>query len=785
MGAVYRAEDAKLGREVAIKVLSEEFARDRDRLSRFQREAKSLATLNHPNIVTIYSVEETDGLHFLTMELVEGKPLGDLIPATGFSGQELLDVALPLVGALAAAHAKGIIHRDLKPANVMVGDEGEVKILDFGLAKLQPTEALTEELHDLPTLTMTRVGTVMGTAPYMSPEQIEATDVDHRTDIFSLGILLYEMATGERPFQGGSSAAVVSSILRDAPRRVTEIKADLPEPLAVIVGRCLEKSPEDRYQKATEVLADLQDLEQGVASGEMIPSSRPSTGPSLLSMRSATILAVVVILAVIVGIAVWQARLPEPEALAPKIASLAVLPLKNYSGDPEQDYFVDGMTEALITDLSKIGALKVISRTSAMRYRGSDKPLPEIAAELGVDALVEGSVVREADKVGIRANLIEASSDSNLWAGDYTRDLTSILTLQGEVARAIAREIQVTLTPGEEALLTRDREVDPEAYEAYLKGLYHSYKLTPGDLEAARRYFERALEKDPDYAPAHGGLAGYWAGRQQMGLARPSEAGPKAKAAAQRAVELDDSVAEAHYALAVVRTWTDWDWEGAETAFRRAIELKPNFAELRAYYSHYLLITRRPEEAIVQMERALELDPYNVLTQGLNGMVLEDTDRCEEALEIYLNILETVPNHPIALGGPVRAYYCLGMYEETYAAAVANWTARGRPDAVAALEAGYAEGGFTGAMSGLAQWKVEQRASLGLLSCFGATFNFAAAGETREALDCLELDFEQHSPNMPYIGVQQELKSLRHEPRFQDLLRRMNLPLQPLKAAEL
>ena len=263
-------------------------------------------------------------------------------------------------------------------------------------------------------------------------------------------------------------------------------------------------------------------------------------------------------------------------------------------------------------------------------------------------------------------------------------------------------------------------------------------------------------------------MALVWIGRQQMGLAPPEEAGPKAKAAAQRALEIDDSVAEAHYALALIRTWTDWDWRGAQIAFRRAIELKPNLADVRAYYSHYLLITQRPEEAITQMERALELDPYNVLIQGLNGMVLEDVDRCEEALEVYRNILQTVPNHPIALGGPVRAYYCLAMYEETYAAAVENWTARGRPGAVAALEGGYAEGGFTGAMSGLAQWKQEHR------GCH--SFNLAAAGRNREALDCLELNFEKHDPNLPYFGTQQGLKSLRSEPRFQELLRRMNLP---------
>jgi len=348
------------------------------------------------------------------------------------------------------------------------------------------------------------------------------------------------------------------------------------------------------------------------------------------------------------------------------------------------------------------------------------------------------------------------------------------LALQGEVAKAIAREIQVTLTPQEEALLTSSREVDPEAYEAYLKGMAQFYELTPAGLEAAQHYFEQALEKDPDYAQAHGGMALLWAGLGQMGLTPPEVAIPKSKAATQRALDLDDAVAEAHYALALIRTWSDWDWEGAEIAFRRAIELKPNLADVRAYYAHYLMITGRTEEAIEQMERALELDPYNLLVQALSGMVLDSTDRCEEALDFYRNLLEAAPNHPIPLGGMVRANYCLGRYEETYQAAVANWEGRGRPDAVAALESGYAEGGFKGAMNGLAEWKLENE-PFGRTP-IGAAFNFAAAGKNQEALDILERGFEEHDTGMPYIGVSVHHLALRNELRFQQLLRRMNLP---------
>jgi TolB-like protein/Tfp pilus assembly protein PilF len=494
--------------------------------------------------------------------------------------------------------------------------------------------------------------------------------------------------------------------------------------------------------------------------------------------RRLKVVAAVVGVAVVAGIYGWMSILRDgstteaalSEVAGPQIASLAVLPLRNLSGDPEQDYFADGMTEALITDLSKIGDLKVISRTSAMRYRDSDKTLAQIAEELGVEAVIEGSVLREGSRVGITAQLIEVATDQNLWADRYEREISSILTLQGEMARAIASEIEVTLTPGEEALLTREREVDPEAYENYLKGQSNWQSLTPAGLDAAEAYFEAALEKDPDYAQAHAGMAMVWAGRQQMMLMLPAEAGPKAKAAALRALEIDDSVAEAHFALAGVETWTEWEWEAAESSFRRAIELSPNLAEGRAFYSHYLAIMQRPDEAMAQMQRALELDPYNTLLPLLNGILLESIGHCEDALAFYGGVLERMPTNPSALGGVVRGTYCLGRYEETYEAAVANWTGRARPDAVAALEAGYAEGGFAGAMGGLADWKQE---TLG----FCAEFNLAAAGRTDEALDCLELNFQLRNPNLPYIGVNVELLALRDEPRFLELLRRMNLPV--------
>ncbi len=768
MGEVYLAEDTKLERKVALKVLPAELADNPDRLKRLQREARALAALDHPNIVTIFSVEEDEGVHFLTMAHVEGEDLDGLIPEEGFSAERLLELAVPLADALRAAHERGVIHRDLKPGNIMIDREDRLRVLDFGLARVEAA-AGPEDVTQLATQTMTQAGTVLGTYPYMSPEQAQGQVADARSDLFSLGVILYEMATGRRPFTGETGMSLISSILKDAPTPVGDIKAGLPAELGAIIEKCLEKDPANRFASAEELRERLVALRRQVRAGQVLGPSQP---------RRLVLIAALAAVAILAGVTGWMTFTgdgsPSATALseeeAPRIASLAVLPLRNLSGDPGQDYFADGMTEALITDLSKIGALKVISRTSAMRYKDTEKPLSEIARELNVDAVIEGSVVREGDRVGITAQLIEAATETNLWADRYEREISSILTLQGEMARAIAGEIEVALTPGEEALLTREREVDPEAYENYLKGQSHWQKLTPAGLDAAEAYYEAALEKDPDYAQAHAGMAMVWAGRQQMMLMSPSEAGPKAKAAALRALDLDDSVAEAHGALAGVETWTDWNWEAAGASFRRAIELNPNMADVRAFYAHYLAIMRRPDEAMAQMQRALELDPYNALFPLLNGIVLEDTGHCEEALAFYSGVLERMPTNPSALGGMVRGNYCLERYEETYEAAVANWTGRGRPDAVAALETGHAEGGFAGSMSRLADWKQEQ-------SGFCDGFNLAAAGRIEEALDCLEVQVEQRNPNMPDIGVRVTLRALRDEPRFQQLQRQMNLPM--------
>jgi TolB-like protein/Flp pilus assembly protein TadD len=611
MGEVYRATDTKLGREVALKVLPAEMAASPERLERFQREAKALAALDHPGIVTVHSVEEADGINFLTMQLVEGQPLDKLIPDGGMPIERLLAIGTALAEALAAAHDKGIVHRDLKPANVMVTTDGRVKVLDFGLARMRPAGDPTDS--DLSTQARTRDGAVMGTVPYMSPEQVSGRPLDHRTDVFSLGVLLYEMASGRRPFAGGSTVELGSAILRDAPPALTTLRADLPEGLMRLVARCLEKDPAARFQSMRDVHGAL----TTVSAAESAGPTASARGTRLWSRT----LGIAAGLAVLLGLAYVAARsgiMPpagrsREVAIPPRIQSIAVLPLDNYSGDPGQDYFAEGMTDELTADLARISQLRVISRGSVMQFKGEQRPpTPEIARILDVDAVVEGSVLRSGDKVRITAQLIDARADRHLWAQSFERQSKDVLALQAELASAIARKIHVQLTPAEQSRLGSASSVDPEAYDAYLKGRYFFNRPSDENLQKAIARFEDALAISPTFVPALSGLsdAYLWAGYNE-GFMTASEARPKAKDAAEKAIELDDNSAEAHTSLAVFKLFYEYDWAGSELEFRRAFEINPNYAYAHDQFAVGLAFQGRFDESIAEGRRAAELDPQN------------------------------------------------------------------------------------------------------------------------------------------------------------------------------
>ena len=756
MGVVYKAKDNKLQRTVALKFLPPEWTHNLQAKERFVREARAAASLDHPNICTVYEIDEAEERMFISMAFVEGESLKSRIGRGILKLDEALGIGRQVAEGLKEAHKKGIVHRDIKSANIMVAETGQAKIMDFGIARVTGGTLLTQE------------GMTMGTVAYMSPEQARGEEVDQRTDIWSFGVVLYEMLGAQLPFKGEHDQAVVYSILNKQPKPVSDLRPEIPASIEQVVGKALEKNPDKRYQQIVELLDDLRSLSEGTEPEGI----RARLRKARLSRRKRAIryagLASSLVIIALVAIIFFTGRLKAMD-------SIAVLPIENLTGDPGQEYFVDGVTDELIGQLAQIGALRVISRTSVMKYKGMKKPLPEIARELKVGALVEGTVHRVGGNVRVRVELIRAlPEERNLWAQTYDRSIADVLVMYSEMARAIAGKMRVKLAPQEETRLASARQVNAEAYEAYLKGQFHFYKLTRPDLDSALQYFEFALDKDPNYAQAYAGIAGVWVGRQQQGFVPTSEAAPRAKAAAAKALELDSTLAEVHYTLAGIRTWTDWNWDGGAAEYRRAIELNPNYPDARAPFSHLLNIMKRPEEAMVQIKRALELDPLNALFRGFYAMDLMYARRYDDAIALLLDTLKTSPNDLVALSTLRSAYHMKHMYKEALEVWKASYAARGDHEAEQALARGFAEDGYQGALQRAAE-TLAVRSRTTYVPPWQIGTLYTRAGKKDKALEWLEKAYEAHDPNMPYLSVDPIFDILRDDPRFQDLLRRMKL----------
>src|SRR5262245_20524511 len=790
MGKVYLSEDIRLERKVALKVLPAAVTQNPDRLLRFEREAKAASALNHPNILTIHEIGEAEGAHYIVSEFVEGETLRDQMRRGPLSLTAALDVARQVAEALAAAHAAGIVHRDIKPENVMARPDGLIKVLDFGLAKLTGTRNAEEVLRKpdcgsriteagllaqtpqgIPhsafrTPHSSSPGLVVGTAHSMAPYQACVENVDHRADIVSLGVMLYEMLAGRRPFEGATTSDVMAAILTKEPEPLEELISEAGPKIAQVVIRCLAKEREERFQTMGELVAQL----QAATRRSEQPAPREARRRSRPVWIAATLL--LLMIAVVVYLKLAPKGAPDPQ-----IRSLAVLPLENLSGDPAQEYLADGMTDALIADLSMIGALRVISRTSAMRYKGAKKSLTQIASELGVDAVVEGSVQRFGDRVSVRAQLVHAATERHLWGARYERDLGDVLWLQSEVAQAIAREIRTKITHAERTRLANKHAVNRKALDDYLKGQYHRNKITEDHLLKAIEYFQSAISVDPSYAPAYAGLAECYGllGSGTVGALPPQEARRRAEEAVGKAFEYDRELVEARIVMGYVKMY-DWDWAAAEQEFKRAIELNPNNANAHTYYSRYLTSIGRVDEAVAEMDRAQELDPLSLAISAQRGFVLEMARRYDDVIEGLSRVIAQDPNHYQAHMIMGRAYAAKGRLEEAIVTLE-------RATVLSKRSSGAL--GFLGMAYGLAGRKDEARKVLhellkqnrrGYVPPVAVANVYTGLGARDQAFDWLEKAYQERSYYLAYLKVSPAADPLRTDPRFDDLLQRIGLP---------
>jgi serine/threonine-protein kinase len=791
MGEVYLAHDKRLNRPVAVKLLSLYNVTKEERIHRFRREALAASALNHPNILTIYEIGETEGHHFIATEFVDGHTLLTLISNGIVSLLTAVDIGTQISRALSAAHTAGIVHRDIKPANIVVRVDGLVKVLDFGIAKYSQPDGEVD--HAGPHLATTP-GTVIGTAAYMSPEQARGHPIDSRTDIWSLGVILYELVTGQRPFQGETAMDVMSAVLKQQPLPCSLHQSGAPE-LERIISKALEKDREKRYQTAAELLADLRQLKDNLKlidkeqanptqlqpprlSAQVPQSGRTEEGGPTSTSKATSVwgrfkqhkyaVPLVLLVLIIAGVATIYYRSSRPGH--PTIDSIAVLPFVNDSGSSELDYLSDGMTETLINSLSQLPHLSVKARGSVFRYKGNIVEPQRIASELSVQAILNGRLVQRGDDLTLYLSFVEGATGNQLWGLQYQRKLADLVSLQSDIARDVSEKLSLRLTSKEQQQLTSRGTENTEAYRAYLKGQYYWYRYPAPGFEKSREYFQQAIDLDPAYALGYAGLAYYYGFAAANGLVPPDENWRKSEAAANQALALDDTRPEPYNALAAVKLYYYRDWPAAERDFRRGIQLNPNSAEIHHHYAVNLVLFGRNEEGLAEMQRASNLDPLALRNNFDHGKILFFTRQYDQAIDQFNKTLELEPNFPVAHEWLADSYQKKGMQKE----AIAEWskalTLSGAGEQAQSLEHVYSASGFTAAVHALAQQRLEklnERAKRGeYIPAMEYVAVYTRLGDMEQAFSWFDKAAQERSRLVLDIRVNPIYDELRNDPRF-------------------
>ena len=805
MGEVYLAKDTRLERKTAIKILRVNVAQDEERMRRFVREAKSAAALNHQNIITIYEIGETENTHFIATEYIEGDTLRKRLKGPCINLKSALEIAIQLANALDAAHRTGIVHRDIKPENVMIRPDGLVKILDFGIAKL--TETLRETDLEAATEAQTRTGMIIGTAAYMSPEQARGLPVDPRTDIFSFGVMLYEMLAGKRPFEGANAIDTIGSILNKDPLPLSRQTPEVPHEIERIINKTLRKDREERYQTAKDLLIDLKDAKQDLEfQNKLERTAAPAREQEKTQVFNATTsdiegdaasraeyvvseikqhkrgiaIGLAILLLAAAGAGVWF--LYNRPANSTNIESIAVMPFVNESGNADTEYLSDGMTETLISSLSQLPRLSVKARSSVFRYKGKDINPQTVGNELSVQAVLLGRVIQRGDQLTLRLELVDARNENVIWSEQYTRKQADLVSLQTEIARDVSNKLKIKLSGADEQRLAKNFTENTEAYQLYLKGRYHWNKRTATDIRKSVEYFQQAIDKDPTYALAYAALAEAYVLIPSYTRDSPKESYERARTAAIKALEMDETLADAHTALAIVKNEYDWNFAEAERDFKRAIELNPNDATTHQFFSEYLIMVGRYEEAIAEIKRAQELDPLSLIINAMAGPVYAESGQYDQAIEQLRKTIEMDQNFPRAHIYLAVTYERNGMFEEAISEFEKHSILRGiSPEKAtkeaAALREAYKKSGANGYWRKKIEIGEKERAlhldTSPTMSAIAAYY--AQIGENDKAVALLEKAYEQRES---YV---RRLKSrlydpIRSDPRFQDLVRRVGLP---------